>query len=206
LTQSRKHALEQRLAALLVGDIRRALEAEDGLLAQAVAASEKDEEAGREVAEAEHELDLFVNNPKLMSVIGEQNFVEGVEVRQQALDEARRALADISSQSELAAELSDGDLLRAWPTLSVSERRRLMHGLLDRVVITRATGRGRHAEPIGERTQIMLRGNVLLTPVETASNSGPATVAQAERDRRAPTAMELGSTNGQLPPYDGAHH
>jgi hypothetical protein len=52
-----------------------------------------------------------------------------------------------------------------------------MHGLLDRVVITRATGRGRHAEPIGERTQIMLRGNALLTPVETASNSGPATVA-----------------------------
>jgi hypothetical protein len=129
------------------------------------------------VAEAEHELDLFVNNPKLMSVIGEQKFVEGVEVRQQALDEARRALADISSQSELAAELSDGDLLRAWPTLSVSEKRRLMHGLLDRVVITRATGRGRHAEPIGERTQIMLRGNALLTPVETASNSGPATVA-----------------------------
>lgn len=99
-----------------------------------------------------------------MSVLGEQKFVAGVEARQQALDEARNHLAEVSSQSELAAELSDGDLLRAWPTLTISEKRRLMHGLLDRVVISQATGRGRHAGPIDERTQIVLRGNVLLNP------------------------------------------
>jgi hypothetical protein len=44
----------------------------------------------------------------------------------------------------------------------VQEKRRLLHGLLERVVVTRAKGRGRHANPIGERVQIVLRGNVLL--------------------------------------------
>lgn len=43
--------------------VLRALEAENGVLAQAVEASEKIENATRAVAEAEHELDLFVTNP-----------------------------------------------------------------------------------------------------------------------------------------------
>jgi DNA invertase Pin-like site-specific DNA recombinase len=141
-----------------------ALQAEDGLLAQAVAASEQIEAAVRSVAEAEHELELFVNNPKLLSLLGEQKFVEGVEVRQGALDEAREALRQARSESALAEELGDGDLLRAWPSLTIQERRRLMHGLLERVVVTRADRRGRHARPVGERAQVVLRGGVVLEP------------------------------------------
>jgi hypothetical protein len=140
-----------------------ALQAEDGLLAQAVAASRALETAARAVEEAEHELDLFVNNPRLLTVLGEERFLEGVKSRQQALDRARHELAQVRQQSTLADELADGDLLSAWPTLSVQEKRRLMHGLLDRVIVTRATGRGRHADPISDRTQIILRGNALLT-------------------------------------------
>jgi DNA invertase Pin-like site-specific DNA recombinase len=140
-----------------------ALKAEDGLLAQAVAASEAIEAAARAAAEAEHELDLFVNNPKLFTILGEERFLDGVQTRQQALDEARQELATVRQQGALAEELGDGDLLAAWPTLTVQEKRRLMHGLLDRVVVKRATGRGRHADPIDDRTQIILRGNVLLT-------------------------------------------
>ena len=121
-------------------------------------ASEQIEAAARAVEEAEHELDLFVNNPKLLSLLGEQKFLEGVEVRQRALDEARTALAELRSQSSLVEELADGDLLAAWPTLTIQERRRLMHGLLEQVLVSRATGRGRKAEPIAERAQIVLRG------------------------------------------------
>ena len=40
---------------------------EDGLLAEAVDASEALEDAARAVADAEHELDLFVANPKLLT-------------------------------------------------------------------------------------------------------------------------------------------
>jgi hypothetical protein len=135
-----------------------ALGQEDGLLAQAVEASDQIEAAARAVAEAEHELDLFVNNPKLLSLLGEAKFLEGVEVRQRALDEARTILAKTRSQSSLVEELGDGDLLAVWPTLTIQERRRLMHGLLEQVVVSRATGRGRRAEPIAERARIILRG------------------------------------------------
>jgi site-specific DNA recombinase len=147
------HVEEQVLAAL---------QAEDGLLAQAVTASEQIDAAARSVAEAEHELDLFVNNPRLLSLLGEEKFLEGVEVRQRALDEVRAALAEARSQSALAEELGDGDLLQAWPSLTVQERRRLMHGLLEQVIVTRADRRGRHARPIGERSQVVLRGGSTL--------------------------------------------
>jgi DNA invertase Pin-like site-specific DNA recombinase len=143
--------------------VLRALQAEGGLLAQAVAASEAIEAVARAAEEAEHELDLFVNNPKLLTILGEEKFLDGVQSRQQALDHARQELTQAKQQSNLADELADGDLLVAWPTLTVQEKRRLMHGLLDRVVVKRAAGRGRHADPIAERIQIVLRGNVLLT-------------------------------------------
>jgi hypothetical protein len=142
--------------------VLQALTREGGLLAQAAAASDQIEQASRELAEAEHELDLFVNNPKLLGLLGEQKFVEGVEVRQAALDQARQEFAQARSQSALAEELGDGDLLAAWPTLTNQEKRRLMHGLLDKVVLTRAVGRGSHANPVAERTEILLRGSVEL--------------------------------------------
>jgi DNA invertase Pin-like site-specific DNA recombinase len=135
---------------------------EGGLLAEAVAASEQIEQAARGVEAAEHELDLFVTDPKLLSLLGQEKFLQGVEARQRALDEARRVLAKLRSQSALANDLIGGDLLVAWPTLSLQEKRRLMHGLLDCVVLRRAEGRGKAAVPVAERTQIVLRGNVVL--------------------------------------------
>jgi site-specific DNA recombinase len=161
-----------------------ALRAEDGLLAQALAASERAEVAARSVAEAEHELDLFVNNPKLLSVIGEQKFLEGVEVRQQALDETRGELAEMQTQTALADELADGDLLRAWPTLTVQERRRLMNGLLDQVVLTKADRRGRHARPVSERTEIVLRGGVALSPQSPPRSRSSARPRRTSGKRR----------------------
>ncbi len=161
---ARANARSSLLDNHVENQVLRALQAEDGLLAQAMAASEQIEKAAREVAEAEHELDLFVDNPKLLSLLGEQKFLKGVEVRQRALDAARAALAEARSQSALAEELGEGDLLRAWPSLTIQERRRLMHGLLDRVVVIRADRRGRHARPVGERAQIILRGGAVLEP------------------------------------------
>jgi site-specific DNA recombinase len=159
---ARANARASLLDAHVEKQVFAVLQAEDGLLAQAVAASEQIDVAARAVTEAEHELDLFVNNPKLLSLLGEEKFLEGVEVRQRALDEARAALAEARSHSALAEELGDGDLLQAWPSLTVQERRRLMHGLLERVIVTRADRRGRHARPIGERAQVVLRGGSIL--------------------------------------------
>ena len=139
-----------------------ALSGEGGPIAEARVASEALEQATQSVTEAEHELDLFVTNPKLLSTLGEERFVDGVEARQQALDDARAELAEIGSQSAIVEELTDGDLLGAWPTLSTADKRTLLHGFLDRVVLRRAGVRGRAAPSIEARTQIVMRGNVLL--------------------------------------------
>jgi hypothetical protein len=139
-----------------------ALQAEGGPLAQAIEASGQIEEAARRVAAAEHELDLFVTNPQLLTTIGQEKFMQGVDARQRALDEARQDLAELRSQTALASELTSGDLLAAWPELTLQEKRRLLHGLLERVVLRRSAGRGKKATPVGERTQIVLRGGVLL--------------------------------------------
>jgi len=144
-----------------------ALRAEDGLLAQAVESSEALEQAARAVEEAEHELDLYIGNPRLLSILGEQKFVEGVEVRQQALDESRALLGELRAQSVVTDDLLSGDLLQAWPDLTMQEKRRLLHGLLDRVVLRRANGRGKNAVPVADRAQIVLRGNVLLEPPQS---------------------------------------
>lgn len=155
---SRACARASLLDAHVEEQVLRALTADGGVLAQAVTASQTIEAAAAAVTEAEHELELFVNNPRLLTVLGESRFVEGVETRQAALDETRNALARLRQQHSLAAELADGDLLRAWPTLAIREKRRLMYGLLDRVTVQRATSRGRHAGPIGDRVEIILRG------------------------------------------------
>jgi len=138
--------------------VHAALTREGGPMAKAVAASDRSQTIARDVETAEHELELFVTNPKLLTVLGERQFVAGVQARQNALDQARAALAELQTQATLLDDISDGDLLASWPGLTTSEKRRLMHGLLDRVTVRKATGRGRHAEPIHERVEILLRG------------------------------------------------
>jgi len=171
---SRANIRSSLLDAYVEEQVLEALQEEDGLLAQAVDASEALEEASRAMAEADHELDLFLTNPKLMTLVGEEKFLEGVDARQRALDETREAFAELRNQSALADQLADGDLLKAWPSLTTQEKRRLLHGLLDRVVVTRARGRGKNANPVRERAQIVLRGNVLL------GNNPDDTLAQSE--------------------------
>jgi site-specific DNA recombinase len=98
-----------------------ALQQDGGPVAQAVAASEQLSDATQRLAEAEHELDLFITNPTLLTLLGDQKFIEAVQARQQAVDQARTHLAELQSQSELADELADGDLLAAWHDLTIQE-------------------------------------------------------------------------------------
>ena len=149
------HYVEEQVLAAIAED--------GGPVARAVQASERVEEAARAVAEAEHELDLYVGNPKLVSVLGEQRFLEGAEARQQALEQAQAELAQARSESGIAEELAEAGLFEAWPELTTQEKRRLMHGLLEQVVVRRAEGRGKKRTPIDERTEIVLRGGVSLS-------------------------------------------
>ena len=147
---------EQVLAAL--GD-------EDGLIAQAVHASQQIEEAQRDVEATEHELMLYLETD-LVSTVGAAAFRQGVKARQEALDEAHEKVAGLRAQAVVAEDLLSGDLLNAWPELTTPERRQLMHGLLERVVLTRSDGRRKATlKPLADRTTIVLRGGQQLPPL-----------------------------------------
>lgn len=145
------------------GQVFAALQDEDGLLAQAVHASQQIEEAQREVEATEHELVLYLETD-LVSTIG-----QGVKARQQRLDDARDKLAVLRAQTVVVDELLTGDLLEAWPELTIPEKRQLLHGLLEKVTLTRSDGRKRAThKPIEERTEIILRGGGVLQRVPFA--------------------------------------
>jgi hypothetical protein len=130
-----------------------------GPAALAHSASAELEQATRAVEVAEHELALFVTGPTVLTVLGEERFADGVRSRQQALERAYAQLAEARSRASFAAELVGGNLPKSWSDLTVPERRRLMHGLLERITVRRARRTGSQREPVSERTQIILRGN-----------------------------------------------
>jgi site-specific DNA recombinase len=152
------------LDSYVEAQVHAALQAEGGLIAQATKASTQIEQAARAVQDAEHELDLYIQNPTLLTTLGEARFLQGAQARQTHLDHAHQTLSHLRHQTNLASEIADGNLLTAWPTLTNQEKRRLMHGLLDQVTVTRAAGRGRQTQPIADRTLIILRGGSPLTP------------------------------------------
>ena len=93
-----------------------------------------------------------------------------MKARQQKIEEAREKVTGLRAQSVVADELLTGDLLEAWPELTIQERRQLLHGLLDRVVLTRSDGRNLALrKPIEERTTIILRGGQALRHVSARS-------------------------------------
>ena len=142
-----------------------ALRDEDGLLAQAIHASHEIDAVQREVEDAEHELVLFLETD-LISTIGQSAFKQGIKARQDRLDTAREKLAGLRAQSVIAEEVLSGDLLEAWPELTTPERRQLMHGLLEQVVLTRSDGRNKATlKPIEERATIVLRGGQTLRQI-----------------------------------------
>jgi hypothetical protein len=163
LCPARATIISTKLDPYVEAAVLTALDTDGGPLAQAVAASDQVEEARRAVDEAEHELDLYLQS-NLLSVIGPETFRRGVETRQQQLETARTTLAELHQQAEFADELVSGDLLEAWPSLAIQEKRLLLHGLLDKVIVSRAAGRGRNAPPLEERVTIVLRGGTTLDP------------------------------------------
>jgi hypothetical protein len=163
LCPSRATIISTKLDPYVEQTVLAALRKEGGPLAQAMAASDQVEAAQRAVDEAEHELALYLE-ADLISVVGQEVFRHGVETRQRAIDTTRATLSELQRQSQLGEDLAGGDLLEAWPTLTIQEKRLLLHGLLDRVVVTRANGRGKNAPPTEERVTIVLRGGLPLEP------------------------------------------
>jgi DNA invertase Pin-like site-specific DNA recombinase len=167
LCPARSNLSVGRLDPYVEEQVLAALRDEGGFLADAVQASEQVEEATRALTAAEHELQLFVTDPELMSVLGRNSFLQGAQARQDAVDEARAHLDQLRSQSALGDDLLTGDLLQAWPEFTTQEKRQLLHGLLEQVIVSRDENSRKKdlALPLDQRVRIMLRGGVELTPI-----------------------------------------
>jgi DNA invertase Pin-like site-specific DNA recombinase len=140
-----------------------ALSDEDGFLTEAVAAAEKLDDAQRALEQAEHELTTYLETD-LIGTVGRQAFLAGVDARQARVDQARQNLDTLRAESTIAETLTSGDLLTAWPDLTTQEKRTLLHGLLDQVILRRdENSRTKHlALPLDERVEIVLRGGGVL--------------------------------------------
>lgn len=125
-------------------------------LAEAVDASSELEAAAAAVEDAEYELTSYLKLRDLVRTVGEAAYEEGFLERQLTLEGARSALASVREKASgvLAFRL---DLWEVWPELTIVERRQILSGAIDAVVIWPASGRGRR-DPLEKRVRIVWRG------------------------------------------------
>lgn len=136
----------------------------DGPLVEAVAAQERVEAAAREVEAAREELFSYMAATATLGIDADA-LRAGAEARQQRLDQAEATLEAARDDQAVLGEVTDGDLIRAWKNgeLTTIERRTLIAGMVDRVILYRSKTPGRVSkEPISDRIQIVMRGNVVL--------------------------------------------
>jgi site-specific DNA recombinase len=140
-----------------------AIEAEEGIFAEAATATEKLGEGQRSLEQAEHELTAYLETDLIVAV-GRDAFVRGVEARQRRIDEARQSVETFRANTAIAETLTSGDLLTAWPDLAIHEKRSLLHGLLDHVLLSRDEhSRDKQlALPLCDRVEIVPRGDASL--------------------------------------------
>jgi hypothetical protein len=120
-----------------------------------------------EVVEREQELAAFY---ALADVLDRQAFLAAAREREEALIEARKRYEEVRDRS--AVPQISGDLVEAWPDLTLQERRRLVSAAIDAVMV-RSVGRGGWNTPIAERALILWRGEAPDFPSRKARGSHP---------------------------------
>jgi site-specific DNA recombinase len=120
-----------------------------GILARGQAEAREVDELRRRLDEAERELEAWVNEPAL-NALGRELYLSGLEVRQKAVDDARSVLAEHHQEDDLD-DLGEAGQRDLWPTLPVSERRRLLALGVDGIML-------RRGRELDERVWIFWRG------------------------------------------------
>jgi DNA invertase Pin-like site-specific DNA recombinase len=128
-----------------------------GPLAEASASTDAFDVASRRVQETERELDDYIA-ANLVSVVGQERFLAGLELRQDELERAKAELREARQATAFADALElTGSLEGDWPTLSVPERRHLLTAAVDAVMVRAVRGTGR-AVPVEDRVLVLWRG------------------------------------------------
>jgi DNA invertase Pin-like site-specific DNA recombinase len=141
------------LASVIEPHVEREFFEAVGLLeAEPVISTEAVEEAVRALEAAEADLVTFRDNERIIGALGPDRYVEGLEVRARAADDARARLAEIAGDQ--ASDLPPRATLEGmWADLDVRERQHLLRSVLDAVFVR--PGRG---IPIERRSLLLTLG------------------------------------------------
>jgi hypothetical protein len=120
-----------------------------------------------EVERRENELAAFY---ALADVLDRQAFLRAAREREEDLSAARRAYDDAREVS--GGPVLGGDLVQAWPSLALQDRRRIVTAAIDAVIV-RSVGRGRWKAPLSERALILWRGQAPELPSRKARGRHP---------------------------------
>jgi DNA invertase Pin-like site-specific DNA recombinase len=126
-------------------------------VAEPVEATEEVDVAVAAVEAAEHELDVYLQTA-VVDIVGVEAFRRAAEVRTQALDEARTQLADAQNSLRSATLSLPLDLRDAWEEMTLGERRQILRGAIDAVVVWPSSGRGKR-DPASSRVRVVWRGD-----------------------------------------------
>lgn len=112
------------------------------------------DEASRELEEAEAELRAYRDNERIATTLGTDLFLEGLQPRVKAVDDATQRLGLVYRVATGNAEIHQVDLCSLWPDLDHSEKQKLMLGMYDGVMLR--SGRGL---PLEDRVHFVLAGD-----------------------------------------------
>jgi len=114
------------------------------------------EKAAERVRASEEELDTFLA-AALASVLGPERYRGEVERRQEDARAAQRDLGEALRANQVlgrAGSRTPEQLVKAWPELTMDEKRAVVRAYIERVTITKADPKRRRWQPIGERVEI----------------------------------------------------
>lgn len=135
--------VEDRFLAALGSHVARADQSTSGLQAAMV-----------ELERAEVELAAFRDDTRIISALGVDRFVEGLETRAAAIDAARITIADERASTQPPSLPPVVDLADLWPTLEVGDKQRALRSMIDAIVL-----RG-GSVPVSDRALILWRGEM----------------------------------------------
>jgi hypothetical protein len=131
---------------------------DDPRLVRPAAIGKRIQETGQVVEAAHAELEAFLE-AGVASLLGPVHYRAEFEKRQEAIRQAEAAWAE-AMHANLAIGTAGAhvrapqEILAAWPSLSMDERRAVVRAYIARVTVAKADPKRRRWQPIGERVEV----------------------------------------------------
>lgn len=145
----------QILADVIEAHVQEAVLSQVAERTQLVADAGKRDAVAAALAEAQFAYDAFRHDTAAREVLGD-DWLDTLQTYKRRMTDAVNALALIDARHGLAS--IEGVTREHFSALPVDDRREVLGGFIDAVMVRRSRGRGRHVDPVSNRTRILWRG------------------------------------------------